>query len=232
MEKTMTQQLQKTNVWREVLQTCLPMSAGYIPFGLTCGIMGRTAGLSIFEVTFMSAAVYAGASQFIAIGMLSSGVASWGLIVMTTFLVNLRHLLMGASLAPYHLKLPRPLQYLLAFGLTDESYALIASRSEERGYDATYNLGVNSLLYLIWILATLLGALFYQSIPPPEWGSIACRPPSDPPDPRLADRTASRRPGLGPLCRPGALYLPAAVHCYRRRGRHPGGRINGKEQFQ
>lgn len=214
MEKTMTQQLQKTNVWREVLQTCLPMSAGYIPFGLTCGIMGRTAGLSIFEVTFMSAAVYAGASQFIAIGMLSSGVASWGLIVMTTFLVNLRHLLMGASLAPYHLKLPRPLQYLLAFGLTDESYALIASRSEERGYDATYNLGVNSLLYLIWILATLLGALFYQSIPDPlEWGIDFALPATFLTllIPRLADRTALIVALVSALCAVlGVLYLPGS----------------------
>jgi 4-azaleucine resistance transporter AzlC len=214
MEKNKTCRRLKTSIWKEVLQDCLPMSAGLIPFGLTCGIMGRTAGLSTFEITLMSAAVFAGASQFIAIGMLSSGVASWGLIVLTTFLVNLRHLLMGAYMAPYFLKLPRPLQYLLAFGMVDESYALTVSRIERKGYDVNYNLGVSSLIYIIWLLATFLGALFYQSIPDPlEWGIDFALPATFMVllIPRLANRTALIVSLVSALCAVwGALYLPGS----------------------
>ena len=93
---------------------CLPITTGIIPFGLTCGIMGRSAGFSTFEITFMSMIVFAGASQFMAIAMIGSGITSWWTVVFTTFMVNLRHLLM-AYLSPYLLKLSRPLQYLLAF---------------------------------------------------------------------------------------------------------------------
>lgn len=214
MEKNKTYRQQKTGIWKEVLQDCLPMSAGLIPFGLTCGIMGRTAGLSTFEITLMSAAVFAGASQFIAIGMLSSGVASWGLIVLTTFLVNLRHLLMGASLAPYLLKLPQPLQYLLAFGMVDESYALTISRIERKGYDVNYNIGVSSLIYTIWLLATFLGALFYHSIPDPlEWGIDFALPATFMVllIPRLANRTALIVSLVSAVCAVlGALYLPGS----------------------
>ncbi|HHY36058.1 MAG TPA: AzlC family ABC transporter permease [Firmicutes bacterium] len=214
MEKKETRQQQQTGIWWEVLQDCLPMCAGYIPFGLTCGIMGRTAGLSTFEITFMSAAVYAGASQFIALGMLASGTAGWGLIVLTTLLVNLRHLLMGAYMVPHHLKLPRPLGYYLAFGLTDESYALVASRSDRKGYDALYNWGVNTLLYLIWILATFLGALFYQSIPDPlEWGIDFALPATFLTllIPRLTNGTALVVALVAALCAVlGALYLPGS----------------------
>jgi 4-azaleucine resistance transporter AzlC len=212
LEKEQTSTVQKASIWKEVLQDSLPISAGIIPFGLTCGIMGRSAGLSTFEITLMSATVFAGASQFIAIGMLSSG--SWGLIVLTTFLINLRHLLMGASLAPYLLKLSRPLQYLLAFGMVDEGYALTVSRIERKGYDVNYNIGVSAYLYVIWLLSTLLGALFYHSIPNPlDWGIDFALPATFMVllIPRLANRTALIVCLVSAVCAVwGALYLPGS----------------------
>lgn len=158
-------------IGKEALKDCLPITAGIIPFGLTCGIMGRTAGFSVFEITFMSMTVFAGAAQFMAIAMINSGITHWGVIVFTTLLINLRHLLMGASLSPYLFKQSRTLQYLLAFSMTDESYALTTNRIEKRGYDAYYQLEVSFFLYILWLLSTFLGASLYHSIPNPlEWG--------------------------------------------------------------
>ena len=160
-----------TMIWKEVLKDCLPITAGIIPFGLTCGIMGRTAGFSAFEITFMSMTVFAGAAQFMAIAMINSGIINWGVIVFTTFLINLRHLLMGASLSSYLFKQPRTLQYLLAFSMTDESYALTTNRIEQKGYNPFYQLGVSFFLYILWAFSTFIGAVLYHSIPNPlEWG--------------------------------------------------------------
>jgi len=200
------------NIWKEVLQDCLPLSAGIIPFGLTCGILGSTAGFSVFEITFMSMTVFAGASQFMAIAMISSGITSWAAIIFTTFLINLRHLLMGASLSPYLLKLPRPLQYILAFGTVDESYALTINRIDKKGYSLEYHLGVCSFLYIIWNLSTLFGALFYRIIPNPlEWGIDFVLPATFMVllMPRLADKKALAVCLVSAVCAVlGSMLLP------------------------
>lgn len=199
-------------IWKEVLKDCLPITAGIIPFGLTCGIMGSTAGFSAFEITFMSMTVFAGAAQFMAIAMINSGITTWGVIVFTTFLINLRHLLMGASLSPYLFKLPRNLQYLLAFGMVDESYALTINRIEKKGYDPYYQLGVSSLLYIIWVTSTFLGASLYHNIPNPlEWGLDFVIPLTFLVllIPRLINRTALLVALVSALTAVwGALYLP------------------------
>jgi 4-azaleucine resistance transporter AzlC len=201
-----------TGIWKEVFKDCLPISTGIIPFGLTCGILGSTAGFSTFEITFMSMIVFAGASQFVAIAMISSGITSWSAIVLTTFMVNLRHLLMGASLSPYLLKLSRPLQYILAFGIVDESYALTVSRIERKGYSSNYQLGVLVFLYVIWNVSTFLGAFFYRSIPNPlEWGIDFALPATFLVllIPRLVDRTALIVCLVSAACAIwGSVYLP------------------------
>lgn len=149
----------------------IPIMIGVIPFGITCGIMGITAGLQSWEVIFMSLLVFAGASQFVAIGMLGAGISSWGLIVFTTLLINLRHLLMGASLYTYLNKLPIHLQGLISFTMVDESYALTSSRLEKVGYSHYYQLGSSVALYLVWSISTFVGVYFANYIPNPlEWG--------------------------------------------------------------
>lgn len=199
-------------IWKEVLKDCFPLSAGIIPFGLTCGILGRASGMSIFETTFMSLTVFAGAAQFVAIALIGSGNVGWAAIILTTFMINLRHLLMGASLSPYLLKLPRPLQYILAFLLVDESYALTMNRIESKGYDLKYHIGVCSFLYVIWNLSTFLGAFFCGIIPDPlEWGIDFVLPATFMVllAPRLADRTGVLVCLVSALLSVlGALYLP------------------------
>lgn len=160
----------KGDFWTAV-RDCIPIAAGVMPFGITCGIMGITAGMSPIEIIFMSVLVFAGASQFIAITMIGSGVLGWGMIAFTTLLVNLRHLLMGLSLAPYMLKLPLPFQSLLAFFMTDESYALTASRIQRNNYSSHYQLGASLPIYIVWILSTAAGAFLGSRIADPlSWG--------------------------------------------------------------
>lgn len=148
-----------------------PILLGVIPFGITCGVMGLTAGLTSLETIMMSLLVFAGASQFIAITMLGAGISSFGLIVFTTMLVNLRHMLMGASLAKYMIKQSASRQVLLSFLLTDEAYAVTSSRIHQDSYSADYQFGVSISLYITWALSTIAGVLVGSYIPDPlAWG--------------------------------------------------------------
>ncbi|MGE5380783.1 MAG: AzlC family ABC transporter permease [Methylocystaceae bacterium] len=155
----------------EGVRDSIPIIVGVIPFGITCGIMALQAGLTPAETLLMSMLVFAGAAQFIAITMIGSGVVSLGVITFTTLLVNLRHLLMGASLAPYMLKLPRPVQVFLAFGMVDETYALTISRTNRTGYSANYQSGANLTAYVVWNISTAVGISLGSHIGDPmTWG--------------------------------------------------------------
>ena len=153
------------------LRECTPVVLGVVPFGITCGIMGLTAKMSGLETISMSLFVFAGASQFIGITMLSAGITGWGIVILTTLLVNLRHLIMGTSLAPYMIRQPFPLQAFLAFFLTDEAYALTISRIHRAKYSVIYQLTVSTMLYLVWVLATAAGVALGSYISDPlTWG--------------------------------------------------------------
>lgn len=162
---------EKTEEAWAALRDCTPVVLGVIPFGITCGIMGLTAQMSGLETFLMSVLVFAGAAQFICITMLEAGLVGWGIIILTTLLVNLRHLIMGSSLAPYMTKLPFSLQAFLAFFMTDESYALTISRIHKTRYSVTYQLIVSTMLYFVWVLATLVGVVLGSYISDPlTWG--------------------------------------------------------------
>lgn len=149
----------------------LPILIGVIPFGITCGLMGRTVNMTGGETFLMSLLVFAGASQFVGMSMLGSALVNGGLIVLTTLMINLRHLLMGASLAPYMVRLPLWKQALLAFGLVDESYALTINRIDQSGYSSSYQLATNMTLYITWQVSTLVGIFLGSYITDPlKWG--------------------------------------------------------------
>ncbi|MGC7871179.1 AzlC family ABC transporter permease [Desulfosporosinus sp. SYSU MS00001] len=153
------------------LRDCTPVVLGVVPFGITCGIMGLTTKMSGVETISMSVFVFAGASQFIGITMLGAGITGSGMIILTTLLVNMRHLIMGSSLSPYMIELPFPLQAILSFFLTDEAYALTISRIHKAKYSAHYQLTVSTMLYLVWILATAAGVVLGSYISDPlTWG--------------------------------------------------------------
>ncbi len=151
----------------------IPLVVGAIPFGIIFGTLATTAGLSAGGTLAMSAFVFAGSSQFIAAGLIAAK-TSWLLIVLTTFVVNLRHLLYAVSLLPYAKKLPQLWKILMAFWLTDESFAVGIRRyesSEPSAFKHWYYIGAALAMYLNWQLCTLLGITVGQLVPnAAEWG--------------------------------------------------------------
>ena len=155
------------------VKNTIPLMVGVIPFGLACGIMAFRSGLSPLEATSMSLLVFAGSAQFIAIDMLHSG-AGMLMIVFSTFLINLRHLLMGLSLSEYLSKQKDSRLYALAFGLTDEAYASTITHyhtNDSKDGNPLFLLGSSIGLYIFWVLSTLFGALLGNYIGDPiAWG--------------------------------------------------------------
>ncbi|MDE3735088.1 MULTISPECIES: AzlC family ABC transporter permease [Pseudomonas] len=145
----------------------VPMIVGAIPFGIIFGTLAAGAGLSAWQTLGMSLLVFAGSSQFIAITLLSGG-AGAAVVLLTTFVVNLRHALYSATLQPFVRHLPARWRMPLAFWLTDEAFAVVQHRYAEQ--DASphkhwYFLGAALAMYLNWQLCTLVGVLFGQAVP-------------------------------------------------------------------
>ncbi|NDJ36384.1 MAG: AzlC family ABC transporter permease [Chloroflexi bacterium] len=137
---------------------------GAAPFGAIFGALAVTGGLSPGAALGMSLFVYAGSSQFIAAGLIAESV-SLGLIVLTTFVVNLRHALYGASLGPHLKHLPQTWQLPLAFTLTDETFAVTILRFTERGSRPDghwYMLGSAAAMYINWQVWTAVGIIAGQ----------------------------------------------------------------------
>ena len=145
----------------------VPMIVGAIPFGIIFGTLSAGAGLSAWQTLGMSLLVFAGSSQFIAITLLASG-AGAVVVLLTTFVVNLRHALYSAVLQPFVRHLPTRWRMPLAFWLTDEAFAVVQHRYAET--DASphkhwYFLGGALAMYLNWQLCTLVGVIFGQAVP-------------------------------------------------------------------
>ncbi len=144
-----------------------PLIIGAIPFGIIFGSLAMNSGLSFWGALAMSAFVFAGSSQFIAITLLAAG-TSWPMIVLTTFVVNLRHLLYATTLVPYVKHLSQSWKIPLAFWLTDEAFAVAINRyyqPDNSPYKHWYFLGSAIFMYLNWQFCTLLGLTLGQMIP-------------------------------------------------------------------
>jgi len=146
-----------------------PICFGYLPIGLAFGVIAQKAGLHPLEIGLMSLFVFAGSAQFIAVSMLSSGAAIVPIVV-TTFMVNLRHLLMSSSLAVY-LKGPgKGWLSLYAYGITDESFALNLTKFRDEDWDWRRALVVNHTANIAWIGSTIAGGYGGEFIPSGAFG--------------------------------------------------------------
>jgi 4-azaleucine resistance transporter AzlC len=149
----------------------LPITLGVIPFGMIYGVLALGAGLSASAAQAMSSIVFAGSAQFVAAQLFGSG-APGLVIVLTAFVVNLRHMLYSASIAPYVKHLDAKWKSLLAYLLTDEAYAVVITRYNR---DATssitppnrhwYFLGAGLTLWASWQASTAVGILLGAQIP-------------------------------------------------------------------
>jgi 4-azaleucine resistance transporter AzlC len=153
---------------RRLAIEALGIASSAAGFGLVYGLAAREAGFSPVEAVAMSTLVFAGAAQFAAVGYVAAGLA-WPGIILLTALLNTRHLLYSASLAPWLRTTPRPRRALMAHLLTDESFALTIAhferlgRSDERGY---WIAAVGST-FIPWNLATFVGITLGAGIPDP-----------------------------------------------------------------
>lgn len=150
------------DTWRGVVPLTLPVMMGYLTLGAVFGVLWVDAGLSWYWAPLMSVLVYAGALQYLAVGMLAAGIG-WIDLAVAALLVNFRHLFYGLSL--YHLlpkgALGRP--YFI-FGITDETYSLLSASGQVK--DSKTALLVTLFNQGYWVLGTLAGVLLARGLPP------------------------------------------------------------------
>jgi 4-azaleucine resistance transporter AzlC len=153
--------------FRAGVMTIAPLELAATPFGLIFGAAAVKAGLSPAEAILMSATVFAGSAQFLAVGLWSHP-APWLWLGFAVLLVNLRHVLMAASMA---LKMERfqPWQrWLAAFVLADENWAMAERRAVSRPLTPAFYAGMGVTMYVWWLVATTVGTIAGSFIPQPE----------------------------------------------------------------
>jgi 4-azaleucine resistance transporter AzlC len=144
-----------------------PVAAAAIPFAMVMGSEAIRQGLTIYEIVFMSLTVFAGSSQFIAVSLWEHP-APWASLALAVFLVNLRHTLMAASLAPKMKQFRPRLKPLAIFFMADETWALNEQRATSSPLTPAYYFGVALCLYILWAIGTALGASMGSLIPDPK----------------------------------------------------------------
>ena len=151
----------------------VPLLVGAAPFGIIFGTLAEPNGLSALGAIAMSLIVFAGASQFIALGLLAAG-ASIPIIIATTFIVNFRHILYSANLVSKVRHLPHYWRALMAFGLTDETFAAVNNRYQQQGnlqQAHWFYLGSFLAMYSNWVFCTYIGLTLGNIFPQMQnWG--------------------------------------------------------------
>ena len=152
-----------------------PLLVAVFPFGMIYGILALEAGLTPAAAQAMSAIVFAGSAQFITTQLVGAGTPGL-IIILTIAVVNLRHALYSASIAPFTRRLEWGWKAGLAYLLTDEAYAVTIlnyqrsdeSSENEQKYGHFYFLGAGLALWSIWQLSTAVGVFLGAAIPP-DW---------------------------------------------------------------
>ena len=154
----------RATIFQEGLQAGWPICLGYLPIGLAFGVLAQKAGLTPLQIGLMSILVFAGSAQFIAVAMLAAG-ASAPAIIATTFVVNLRHMLMSSALAVHLRDVHRGLLALYAYGVTDESFAVNMPQFNTCPWGLPRALVVNHAANLTWFVSTVAGGIGGRFIP-------------------------------------------------------------------
>lgn len=165
-EKVITQ-----NTLLQGVKDCIPTLLGYISIGVAFGVVGIASGISVFEVFLLSVLVYAGSAQFIFCGLYLAGAPVTAVIV-TIFIVNLRHLLMSLTIAPYFTKYSTLRNIGFGTLLTDETFGVsVVTAAKEGRLGGKWMDGLNITAYTTWIAACTIGGIIGQWLPNPEqWG--------------------------------------------------------------
>jgi 4-azaleucine resistance transporter AzlC len=154
------------------MRASLPLIPGVVPFGILYAASAVSAGMPAAAVMSMSWAVFAGSAQMVAARLFTGG-AVWPVILLVTFVINLRHMLYSLALAPRLAGISSRMQALLAYFLTDETFAIASAHPVRPGDPARrtlwYSLGANILLWTIWQASTAAGVMASAQVPA-SWG--------------------------------------------------------------
>lgn len=148
--------------FKKGIQAGISIAIGYVPVALTFGLIAKTTGLSLGETVLMSMIVFAGAAQYMSLSLLALGTGIFE-IILTTFIVNIRHFLMAASLNE-KMETDRVFKRILySFGITDETFSVAATQP---GTVTTgYMLGLNSIAYMSWVFCSGIGFAIGAGLP-------------------------------------------------------------------
>ena len=140
-----------------------PLVIGTFPFGLVVGVISDAKGLSLLETLLMSALVFAGSSQLLALELWTEP-APIAAATLAAFVVNIRMAPMGAALAPWLDRLRGVRLWGTLATLVDHSYAMSAAEQRRGGRDAGFLLGVGLALWTFWLIAVGVGHVFGSAV--------------------------------------------------------------------
>ena len=140
----------------------LPIVVGYFPIAMAFGLLAKNTEISFRDTSLFSMMVFAGASQFMALDFIRAGVSA-GSIILATFLLNLRHMMMSASLAVNLDNIKKIHLPVLAFGITDETFS-VSSFNKDR-INLSFILTLHSMSYSSWVAGTMVGFLIGEILP-------------------------------------------------------------------
>ena len=147
---------------KKAVRAGIPIAVGYFPAAVAFGILSKGCGISLLECFLFSAVVFAGASQFIALNLFTTGMGPAG-IILTTLLVNFRHFLMSAALSPRVGSLSRRYLLPMAFGVTDEVFSVLSFTRGE--LSRTYIFTVQICAYSAWVGGSMAGYVMGGFLP-------------------------------------------------------------------
>ncbi len=146
------------------LKASVPIAVGYIPIAITFGLVAKSSGIPDHIALLMSFIVFAGASQFVGVNLIALGTNPWE-IILTTFILNLRHFLMTASLSlRIDPSVSRTWRFLIAFGVTDETFT-VASLQKDKTLSPFFITSLNMLAFLAWNAGTWAGIFLASGLP-------------------------------------------------------------------
>jgi len=150
------------DAFRSGMRAGIPVAVGYIPIAIAFGLLAKSFDMPNVITLAMSLFIFAGASQFIGVQLIMAGSMYWE-IILTTFILNLRHFLMSASLSQRLETTSNRFLAAIAFGVTDETFSVASTRDEStRGH---FVLGLNLIAFLAWNVGTWIGVFLAFGLP-------------------------------------------------------------------
>lgn len=150
-------------------RACIPVAISVAAYGVVWGVLARQAGLSILEVVLMSGLVFAGSAQFVALELWTAAPATLpiGPIILATLIVNLRYLLLTATLRPLVRPGTEKRSALAMWLVSDENWAMTVGEMAKGRGSIAYLVGGGTTVWCFWMVATVVGRLLGSAIDDP-----------------------------------------------------------------